>query len=285
MGKYHHRPASIHTTPFFNRTTKMPSMRRVKLFSLLIFLFAVALLFYTASLRQSRELDSRTVGDFYDKTVNALNKNKNNKNDVGGTDDEIIAKKMAESLKDAEKAAKDTANAKAPKPDPPSSVIGVGSAADGARDDERSVAGRKKFREGGEAQEPVEESEEEHEIEVELNAILKKSPIIIFSKSYCPHSRRAKGILLEKYIIDPAPYVVELDQHPIGLGMQAHLADLTGRRTVPNVMINGVSIGGGDDVADLDAKRTLIDKIKDLGGKKMLDVRLKPIEEEKPGLR
>ena len=108
--------------------------------------------------------------------------------------------------------------------------------------------------------------------------------VIIFSKSYCPHSRRAKGILLEKYIIDPAPFVVELDQHPIGLGIQAHLADLTGRRTVPNVLINGVSIGGGDDVADLDSKRTLIDKIKDLGGKKMLDVRLRPIE-EKPGLR
>lgn len=169
---------AIQTTPFFNRTTKMPSLRRVKLFSLLIFLLVITLLFYTASVRQSRTQDQRTVGDFYDKTVNALNSK--NKNNVGvGTEDEIIAKKMAESLKDAEKAAKDKANAKAPKPDPPSSVIGVGSAAEGARDDERSVAGRKKFREGGEAQEPVkekEETEEEHEVEVELNSILKKSP-------------------------------------------------------------------------------------------------------------
>lgn len=109
--------------------------------------------------------------------------------------------------------------------------------------------------------------------------------VIIFSKSYCPHSRRAKGILLEKYIIDPPPFVVELDQHRIGAGIQAHLAKLTGRRTVPNVLINAVSIGGGDDVAGLDSEKKLIDKIKELGGKKMLDVRLRPIEEESHGLR
>lgn len=91
--------------------------------------------------------------------------------------------------------------------------------------------------------------------------------------------------MLEKYIIDPAPYVVELDQHPIGAGIQAHLATLTGRRTVPNVLINAVSIGGGDDIAKLDSEKTLVDKIQELGGKKMLDVRLRPIEEESHGLR
>lgn len=107
--------------------------------------------------------------------------------------------------------------------------------------------------------------------------------VIIFSKSYCPHSRRAKGILLEKYIIDPAPYVVELDLHPLGVGLQARLAELTQRRTVPNVLINGVSIGGGDEVADLDARRTLIERVKDLGGTKILDARpRRPIEDGEP---
>ena len=53
----------------------------------------------------------------------------------------------------------------------------------------------------------------------------------------------------------------------------------------PNVLINAVSIGGGDDVAGLDSRMELIDKIKELGGKKMLDVRLRPIEEESHGLR
>ena len=102
--------------------------------------------------------------------------------------------------------------------------------------------------------------------------------VIIFSKSYCPHSKRAKNILLEKYIIDPAPYVVELDQHELGPQLQAKLADLTGRKTVPNVLIQAVSIGGGDDVAELDAKKTLLGKIKTLGGKRILDVRERPAE-------
>lgn len=36
------------------------------------------------------------------------------------------------------------------------------------------------------------ETDEEHKIETELNDILKRGPIIVFSKSYCPFSRKAK---------------------------------------------------------------------------------------------
>lgn len=67
----------------------------------------------------------------------------------------------------------------------------------------------------------------------------------------------------------PAPYVVELDIHPKGAALQLELAEMTGRKTVPNVMINGKSIGGGDDTAALDDSGTLIEKIKSLGGKQM----------------
>ena len=95
--------------------------------------------------------------------------------------------------------------------------------------------------------------------------------VIVFSKSYCPHSKRAKSILT-KYIIDPAPFVVELDQHPLGPGLQNRLAELTGRRTVPNVLVGAVSIGGGDDVAALDESGNLVSKIKELGGKKILKI-------------
>lgn len=94
-------------------------------------------------------------------------------------------------------------------------------------------------------------------------------PVIIFSKSFCPYSKRAKGILLEKYIIEPTPYVVELDQHPLGPKIQAKLADMTGRKTVPNVMIYGKSIGGGDDIAALDNEKALAAKITSLGGKRI----------------
>lgn len=76
-------------------------------------------------------------------------------------------------------------------------------------------------------------------------------------------------MLLDKYTIDPAPYVVELDNHPLGKQLQKRLADMTGRGTVPNIMVNGKSIGGGDEIAELDARKTLIDKIKSMGGKKV----------------
>ena len=102
--------------------------------------------------------------------------------------------------------------------------------------------------------------------------------VIVFSKSYCPYSRRAKGILLEKYTINPAPFVVELDQHPLGQKLQAKLGELTGRRTVPNILVNGVSIGGGDDIAELDTNKGLTEKIKEVGGKKIFDMGLRPIE-------
>ncbi|CZR60890.1 related to glutaredoxin [Phialocephala subalpina] len=283
----------------------MASMRRIKTIFLLIFIFALTILFYTNSARSSQNPDLRTASDFYSKTKIALdNQNNPKKPGTPGAKDSIIgtgnekgdggefggdeeSKAMQQRLKEAADSAKEKANAKAPKPDPPSAVVGKGSAAEGASG-ERSVAGRKKFGVvGGEVQEPIkEESEEEHNAEVELNLILKKSPIIIFSKSYCPHSKRAKDILLGKYIIDPAPYVVELDQHKQGPQLQALLAEKTGRKTVPNVLINGVSIGGGDDVAELHESKTLIDKINEFGGKKILEVKAKPVEpSEDHGLR
>lgn len=152
-------------------------MRRVKVFGLLILLVVVTLLFWTASLRQQREPDSRTVGDFYQKTVNGLNKKPSTSGStggLGGDDDEEVSKAMAQRLKEAAQVAKDNANAKAPKPDPPSSLVGVGSAAEGAS--ERGVAGRKKFA-TGDAQAPVsEETEEDRKVDAELNSIMKKSP-------------------------------------------------------------------------------------------------------------
>lgn len=98
--------------------------------------------------------------------------------------------------------------------------------------------------------------------------------VIVFSKSYCPFSAKAKRILLGKYTIVPAPYVVELDQHPLGSGLQDALTKSSGRRTVPNILINGKSIGGGDDVEALDVGGTLIDKVRSMGGKRIMEAKL-----------
>lgn len=58
--------------------------------------------------------------------------------------------------------------------------------------------------------------------------------------------------------------MVELDEHPIGLKLQEVLADTTGRRTVPNVMVIGKSIGGGDQMQELDESDTMLSTIKKL---------------------
>lgn len=44
---------------------------------------------------------------------------------------------------------------------------------------------------------------------------------------------------------------------------------MTGRKTVPNILINGMTIGGSDDIAELDSRGTLIDKVKSMGGKRV----------------
>ncbi|KAL2067275.1 hypothetical protein VTL71DRAFT_1699 [Oculimacula yallundae] len=288
MSRYHQNP--INTTPIFSarRTSTMPSMRRIKVFGLLVVMAFITLLLYTKS--SNSNLQASQTGDFFYKTKSALDRSPvgggastAGMGKVVGTGNQDDKEASKARLQQAAQVAKDNANLKAPKPDPPSKVVGIGSAAEGA---EKSVAGRKKFGSSssgaGEAQEPMkEESEEDRDVKAEFNDILKKAPIIIFSKSYCPHSKRAKNILLEKYSIDPKPYVVELDQHKLGPQLQAKLAELTGRRTVPNVLINGVSIGGGDDVAELDESRKLVDKVRDLGGKRMVEVKLRAVEEVK----
>ncbi|XP_078167733.1 monothiol glutaredoxin-S6-like [Carex rostrata] len=68
--------------------------------------------------------------------------------------------------------------------------------------------------------------------------------ITIFSKTYCPYSVRAKRIFKE---LEEKPFVVELDQRDDGYAIQNVLEDLIGRRTVPQVFINGKHIGGCDD--------------------------------------
>ena len=66
--------------------------------------------------------------------------------------------------------------------------------------------------------------------------------------------------------------MVELDHHPLGAKLQDTLAQMTGRRTVPNVLVQGKSVGGGDDVAALDETDALVSTFKRLGGTRVTEV-------------
>lgn len=252
-----------------------------------IIVIVITILFFTSQKRQSEPHDTRNIKTFFGKTVNGLDQRRGvggqvvmsgkgsstdaNLKDHDGDgsvdeDDEKLAQQMADRLRAAEQQAKDQANAKSPlKPDAPSDVVGVGSSAGGQKKGKSRISKHDTESEN----EGDEGADEYSEVEVTLRQILKKSPVVIFSKSYCPHSKKAKGILLEKYVIEPTPYVVELNEHPLGSKLQALLGEKTGRRTVPNILVDGQSVGGGDEIAGLDLRKTLIDKFKAMGGKKL----------------
>ncbi|SCU90674.1 LADA_0F05732g1_1 [Lachancea dasiensis] len=111
----------------------------------------------------------------------------------------------------------------------------------------------------------------------EYQMILVSSPMVIFSKSYCPFSKRLKELLHQKYVFTPNFIVVELDKHEHGAELQSYIGSQTGRTTVPNVVINGVSRGGFDDLRVLQENGELLTSLKDWAGK-MLTVSKK----EKP---
>ena len=66
--------------------------------------------------------------------------------------------------------------------------------------------------------------------------------------------------------------MVELDQHQLGDELQALLEQNTGRGTVPNVLVNGKSIGGGDEIAAMDQSDNLASTLQNLGGKWVVGV-------------
>ncbi|KFY88036.1 hypothetical protein V500_06604, partial [Pseudogymnoascus sp. VKM F-4518 (FW-2643)] len=264
--------------------------RRNRLLFAVVLLAVVGILYLTSSSRAvaTHDFYARTRSRLESDGESSLNKITPQRK-TGGDEDDKVAEAMSRRLMDAEVAAKEMANKKAPTRE---SVMGgeegvgggdrdrgkVGKEGkgegqkvvapvvkdivkDGKGGKDRNVAGRKKYPipevEEGKVEKP---DESEEAVTAEMNGILKMSPIIIFSKSYCGFSRKAKSILLTKYAITPTPYVVELDKHPLGPALQARLATMTGRKTVPNVLVKGKSIGGGDDVVALDEMGELGEK-------------------------
>ncbi|KAM3399131.1 glutaredoxin-C4 [Capsicum galapagoense] len=62
--------------------------------------------------------------------------------------------------------------------------------------------------------------------------------------TYC---KKAKAVFKE---LKQKPYVVELDERDDGWNIQDAISEIVGRRTVPQVFINGKHIGGSDDTIE-----------------------------------
>jgi len=88
-----------------------------------------------------------------------------------------------------------------------------------------------------------------------IRHIVKKYPVVVFSKSWCPYCRKALEALSAAGV--PKPHVIDLSENPQARKVQATLKGITGRMTVPNVFIGGESIGGGDETAWLQSQGKL----------------------------
>jgi glutaredoxin 3 len=76
--------------------------------------------------------------------------------------------------------------------------------------------------------------------------------IEVFTKFFCPYCTRAKALLDGK----GAEYQ-EIDVTMDRAGFEAMVERAGGRRTVPQIFIDGKHIGGSDDLAAIDAKGAL----------------------------
>ena len=72
--------------------------------------------------------------------------------------------------------------------------------------------------------------------------------LTVFSKTYCPYSKKAKALLENlKATFD----VVEVDERNDGPALQSVIRQITGHSTVPAVFLKGTLLGGSDDLQRL----------------------------------
>lgn len=98
------------------------------------------------------------------------------------------------------------------------------------------------------------------------------SPMVVFSKTYCPYSKKLKQLLKDNYEITPEPRIVELDKHENGEDLQSYLYEVTDRRTVPNLLVGSTnkSRGGYDDIVKLHNEGRLLELLNEWGNKKLV---------------
>ncbi len=81
--------------------------------------------------------------------------------------------------------------------------------------------------------------------------------VIVYSADWCPFCTRAKALLNSREI----PFEeINVDRVP---GFREKLVEMTGRMTVPQIMVDGEPIGGFDDIARLDRNGELLALVQD----------------------
>jgi glutaredoxin 3 len=75
----------------------------------------------------------------------------------------------------------------------------------------------------------------------------------MYTTAVCPYCIRAKQLLSAKGVAQIEE--IRIDTNPEA---RAHMMEITGRRTVPQIFIGDTHVGGCDDLVALDAKGGLL---------------------------
>lgn len=75
----------------------------------------------------------------------------------------------------------------------------------------------------------------------------------MYTTAVCPYCVRAKQVLKSKGVEQIEE--IRIDSDPAA---RAHMMEITGRRTVPQIFIGDTHVGGCDDLIALDAKGELV---------------------------
>ena len=75
--------------------------------------------------------------------------------------------------------------------------------------------------------------------------------VVVYSTDYCPYCFRAKALLSKKKMVFTE---VNVERRP---DLRSWLIAASGQRTVPQVFINGRSVGGFSDLAELEHRGDL----------------------------
>ncbi|XP_035304671.1 thioredoxin reductase 3 isoform X4 [Cricetulus griseus] len=86
-------------------------------------------------------------------------------------------------------------------------------------------------------------SEAREELRRRLKDLIEGNRVMIFSKSYCPHSAKVKELFSS---LGVEYYILELDQVDDGINVQEVLTEISNQKTVPNIFVNKVHVGGCD---------------------------------------
>ena len=75
----------------------------------------------------------------------------------------------------------------------------------------------------------------------------------MYTTAVCPYCIRAKQLLNARGVAQIEEIRIDLDP-----GARAHMMEITGRRTVPQIFIGDTHVGGCDDLVALDSKGGLM---------------------------